>query len=262
MLLGTDIQAVLTTLSALDVAGHRAQLLDRARGHARRDPLPRRDLARCPSTASPTPACPCRGPTARRSSPSSPSRWPNALAEFVERYGVGIVGGCCGTTPDHIAAIAERVKGRPAGERPAPGPVQVSSMMTATPLAQEPRPTLVGERVELAGLAQGQGAAAGRRLRRPRAGGRGPGRGRRPRARRVRGADRARRRGRADARGRQARLADPAGADPGRLDRARGDRGRAGADPRAARSSTRSTSRPAATSSTASCRWPAPTARR
>ena len=42
MLLGTDIQAVLTTLAALDVAGDRAQLLDRARGHARRDPLPGR----------------------------------------------------------------------------------------------------------------------------------------------------------------------------------------------------------------------------
>ena len=53
----------------------RAQLLDRARGHARRDPLPRRDTARCRSTASPTPACRCRAPTARRSSPKSPSRW-------------------------------------------------------------------------------------------------------------------------------------------------------------------------------------------
>ena len=52
----------------------------------------------------------------------------------------------------------------------------------------------------------------------------------------------------------EARLADPAGADPDRLDRARGDRGRARAASPAARSSTRSTSRPAATSSTASCR--------
>ena len=30
------------------------------------------------------------------------------LGEFVDRYGVSIVGGCCGTTPDHIRAIKER----------------------------------------------------------------------------------------------------------------------------------------------------------
>ena len=45
MLLGTDIEAVLTTLEALEGRRHRPQLLDRARGHARRDPLPRRALA-------------------------------------------------------------------------------------------------------------------------------------------------------------------------------------------------------------------------
>ena len=96
----------------------RPQLLDRPGGHARRDPLPRRDLAPCRSTASPTPACRCRAPTARRSSRKSPSRWPPALGEFVERYGVGIVGGCCGTNPEHIRAIRERIGERAPGRRP------------------------------------------------------------------------------------------------------------------------------------------------
>ena len=44
MLLGTDISAALATLEALEGRRHRAQLLDRSRGHARRDPLPRRVL--------------------------------------------------------------------------------------------------------------------------------------------------------------------------------------------------------------------------
>ena len=44
MLLGTDIDAVLTTLDGARRRGDRAQLLDRPRGHARRDPLPRRAL--------------------------------------------------------------------------------------------------------------------------------------------------------------------------------------------------------------------------
>ena len=73
------------------------------------------------------------------------------LGEFVERYDVSIVGGCCGTTPDHIRALAERVAGRVPGQRPEPGPPEVSSMMTSTALAQEPAPTLVGERVNSQG---------------------------------------------------------------------------------------------------------------
>src|SRR6185312_8940283 len=83
--------------------------------------------------------------------PEQPEPLAEALREFVERYGVGIVGGCCGTTPAHIAAIAERVKGRVLAPRPAPRPPHLSSMIAATPLVQEPRPTMVGERVNSQG---------------------------------------------------------------------------------------------------------------
>ena len=242
--------------------GDRAQLLDRPRGHARRDPLPRRDSARCRCTASPTPACRSRAPTARRSSPRSPSPLASTLQEFVERYGVGIVGGCCGTTPDHIAAIVDKVGGREAGARPEPGEALVSRMMTAAPLVQEPRPTLVGERVNSQGSRKakellladdydGLVTVAEDQVD-----------GRRPRARRLRRAHRAPGRGRADARGGQARVADPARADPGRLHRARGDPGRRSSRSPAARSSTPSTSRPAATRPTRSSRSPRPTAPR
>ena len=37
----------------------------------------------------------------------------DALGDCVERYGVNIVGGCCGTTPDHIRHVAEEVLGVP-----------------------------------------------------------------------------------------------------------------------------------------------------
>lgn len=43
----------------------------------------------------------------------SPSDLADAHERFVEEFGVAIVGGCCGTTPEHIAAVAERVGGRP-----------------------------------------------------------------------------------------------------------------------------------------------------
>ncbi len=38
-----------------------------------------------------------------------------AQNQFVHEYGAGLVGGCCGTTPEHIAALAKRVRGEHPG---------------------------------------------------------------------------------------------------------------------------------------------------
>jgi 5-methyltetrahydrofolate--homocysteine methyltransferase len=150
MLLGTDIQSVLTTLTALeiDVIG-----LNCSTG-----PEDMRDAIRFLGETSPLPVhcipnagLPFQGPDGETIFPEEPEPLAATLGEFVERFGVGIVGGCCGTTPEHIAAICERVGDRVPGKRPAPGPIEVSSMMTSTPLVQEPRPTLVGERVNSQG---------------------------------------------------------------------------------------------------------------
>ena len=150
MLLGTDIQAVLTTLAALDV--------DVIGLNCSTGPEDMRDAIRFLGESSPLPVhcipnagLPLQGPDGETIFPEEPGPLAATLGEFVERYGVGIVGGCCGTTPQHIAAIRERVDGRVPGARPARGAPQVSSMMTSTPLAQEPRPTLVGERVNSQG---------------------------------------------------------------------------------------------------------------
>jgi 5-methyltetrahydrofolate--homocysteine methyltransferase len=150
MLLGTDIQAVLTTLTALDV--------DVVGLNCSTGPEDMRDAIRFLGENSPLPVhcipnagLPLQGPDGETIFPEEPVPLAATLGEFVERYGVGIVGGCCGTTPEHIAAIRERVDGKVPGPRPAPGPIEVSSMMTSTPLVQEPRPTLVGERVNSQG---------------------------------------------------------------------------------------------------------------
>src|SRR3989440_4035539 len=99
----------------------------------------------------PNAGLPIQGPNGETIFPEEPDPLASTLQEFVERYGISIVGGCCGTTPDHIRAIVERCADRTPGERPQPGPAFVSSMMTATPLVQDPRPTLVGERVNSQG---------------------------------------------------------------------------------------------------------------
>src|SRR5207302_2580344 len=151
MLLGTDIAAVLTTLAALDV-----QVLGL---NCSTGPEDMRDAIRFLGENSPVPVhcipnagLPIQGPSGETIFPEQPEPLATTLQEFVERYGVSIVGGCCGTTPEHIRALAERVTGREAKPRPhGAWPPHLSSMMTATPLEQEPRPAMVGERVNSQG---------------------------------------------------------------------------------------------------------------
>ncbi len=150
MLLGTDIQAVLAILEGLrvDVVG-----LNCSTG-----PEDMRDAIRylgenasVPVHCIPNAGLPLQGPDGETIFPEGPEQLSSVLGDYVERYGVGIVGGCCGTTPEHVAAISERVAGRVPAERPAPGPPRLASMMTAFDLAQEPAPTIVGERVNSQG---------------------------------------------------------------------------------------------------------------
>jgi 5-methyltetrahydrofolate--homocysteine methyltransferase len=150
MLLGTDISAVLATLDALEV--------DLIGLNCSTGPEDMRDAIRFLGENSPLPihcipnaGLPLQGPDGETIFPEEPGPLAEVLGEFVDRYGVSIVGGCCGTTPEHIRAIAERVKGSSPDPRPTRRPVHLSSMIAATPLVQDPRPTLVGERVNSQG---------------------------------------------------------------------------------------------------------------
>ncbi len=150
MLLGTDISAVLATLEALDV--------DAIGLNCSTGPEDMRDAIRFLSEFCPVPVhcipnagLPLQGPNGETIFPEQPGPLADALGSFVDRYGVSIIGGCCGTTPDHIRAMAERVKGNIPTPRPSPRPPHVSSMIAATPLVQDPRPTLIGERVNSQG---------------------------------------------------------------------------------------------------------------
>src|SRR5688572_8417520 len=150
MLLGTDIPALTTTLTALDIdvlglncSTGPSDMRDAIRYLGENSPLPLHCI--------PNAGIPHQGADGETIFPEEPEPLANTLGEFVERHGVGIVGGCCGTTPEHIKVLVDRVKDLKPQDRPSPGPIQVSSMITATPLAQEPAPTLVGERVNSQG---------------------------------------------------------------------------------------------------------------
>ncbi|MEO6857887.1 MAG: homocysteine S-methyltransferase family protein [Solirubrobacteraceae bacterium] len=150
MLLGTDISAVLATLEALEV--------DALGLNCSTGPEDMRDAIRfltefasVPVHCIPNAGLPLQGPNGETIFPEEPEPLAAVLGSFVERYGVSIVGGCCGTTPEHIRAITERVKSQIPEPRPQRRPPHVSSMIAATPLVQDPRPTLVGERVNSQG---------------------------------------------------------------------------------------------------------------
>ena len=150
MLLGTDIGAVLTTLEALDV--------DVIGLNCSTGPEDMRDAIRylgeaasVPVHCIPNAGLPIQGLDGETIFPEQPEPLAEVLGSFVERYGVSIVGGCCGTTPAHIEAIVERCAGRTPPARLQRRSAFISSMMTSTPLAQDPRPTLVGERVNSQG---------------------------------------------------------------------------------------------------------------
>ncbi|HEX3316412.1 MAG TPA: homocysteine S-methyltransferase family protein [Solirubrobacteraceae bacterium] len=150
MLLGTDVDSALTTLTALDVdviglncSTGPEDMRDAIRFLGENSPLPLHCI--------PNAGLPIQGPDGETIFPEEPEPLANVLGEFVERFGVSIVGGCCGTTPDHIAAIRERCGRDSVADRPAAASPRASSMIAATPLVQDPRPTLVGERVNSQG---------------------------------------------------------------------------------------------------------------
>ena len=89
--------------------------------------------------------------------PLGPRPFADALLQYIERDGVRIVGGCCGTTPEHIRLLAEGVEGlrkaqgtkhNAQPEAPKPG---VTSLYSVTEYRQDTSILIVGERMNASG---------------------------------------------------------------------------------------------------------------
>ena len=150
MLLGTDIRAVRATLEALpiDVIG-----LNCSTGPTHmRDPVRfLAESARCFIAVVPNAGLPRMGPRGETIYPETPDEMAAELRAFVSDFGVNAVGGCCGTTPAHIRAIRAACGDLPPGRRQPPEEEFVASAITALSLEQNPRPLLVGERLNAQG---------------------------------------------------------------------------------------------------------------
>src|SRR5215216_1518441 len=83
--------------------------------------------------------------------PLEPEPFANDLYEFVTKHNISIVGGCCGTTPEHLRLLIQKLDSRPHPERPDQATPQLASAMSALSMRQDPPPTLLGERCNAQG---------------------------------------------------------------------------------------------------------------
>jgi 5-methyltetrahydrofolate--homocysteine methyltransferase len=74
---------------------------------------------------------------------------PRELADyhkhFVQDYGVRIVGGCCGTSPEHLKAVVDAVSGVEPARRDVKPQAAASSAYTSVPLDLDPKPLIIAE---------------------------------------------------------------------------------------------------------------------
>jgi 5-methyltetrahydrofolate--homocysteine methyltransferase len=156
MLLGTDIASAMTTLEALhiDVLG-----LNCSTGpeHMREPVRYLSEHATRPISVIPNAGLPLNTGTGDAIYPLEPVPMAEMLGDFVREFGVRIVGGCCGTRPEHLAEIVKAVRSATsdaASKEPRRSPhrvPRVSSAMRAITIRQDPAPLLVGERVNSQG---------------------------------------------------------------------------------------------------------------
>ncbi|MGO8894281.1 MAG: methionine synthase [Streptosporangiaceae bacterium] len=149
MLLGSEIAAALTALEPLGIdmiglncatgPGEMSEHLRYLAAHAR-----------IPISCEPNAGLPVLTSDGAHY-PLTPAQLADAHDRFTSEFGLSLVGGCCGTTPEHTAALAGRMAGRPATSRkprPEPG---VASLYQHVPFRQDTAFLSIGERTNANG---------------------------------------------------------------------------------------------------------------
>ncbi|MFC5029673.1 methionine synthase [Streptomyces sp. DSM 41987] len=149
MLLGSEIGAALTALEPLGIdmiglncATGPAEMSEHLRYLARH--------ARIAVSCMPNAGLPVLGKDGAHY-PLSPEELADAHETFVGEYGLSLVGGCCGTTPEHLRQVVERVRGLDVVQRsprPEPG---AASLYQTVPFRQDASYLAIGERTNANG---------------------------------------------------------------------------------------------------------------
>ncbi|MFD6762800.1 methionine synthase [Streptomyces roseolus] len=149
MLLGSEIGAALTALEPLGIdmiglncATGPAEMSEHLRYLARHSRIP---LSVMPNAGLPVLT------SDGAHYPLSPAELADAQESFVRDYGLSLVGGCCGTTPEHLRQVVERVRDltpAPRDPRPEPG---AASLYQTVPFRQDTSYLAIGERTNANG---------------------------------------------------------------------------------------------------------------
>jgi len=83
--------------------------------------------------------------------PMEPEPFADVMMEFVNEYGVRVIGGCCGTREDHIQLLNERLQRDQPKPAQSPRAAEIASPVQAVSMVQEPPPFLIGERLNTQG---------------------------------------------------------------------------------------------------------------
>ncbi|WP_331746498.1 methionine synthase (plasmid) [Streptomyces sp. NBC_00868] len=149
MLLGSEIGAALTALEPLGIdmiglncATGPAEMSEHLRYLARN--------ARIPLSCMPNAGLPVLTSEGAHY-PLSAAELADAQETFVREYGLSLVGGCCGTTPEHLRQVVERVRGAAVtGRKPQPEP-GAASLYQTVPFRQDTSYMAIGERTNANG---------------------------------------------------------------------------------------------------------------
>ncbi|TXS51290.1 methionine synthase [Streptomyces sp. t39] len=149
MLLGSEIGAALTALEPLGIdmiglncATGPAEMSEHLRYLARH--------SRVPLSCMPNAGLPVLGKNGAHYPLTAPEL-ADAQETFVREYGLSLVGGCCGTTPEHLRQVVERVRDlTPAAREPRPEP-GAASLYQTVPFRQDTAYMAIGERTNANG---------------------------------------------------------------------------------------------------------------
>ncbi|MFI6420256.1 methionine synthase [Streptomyces sp. NPDC050842] len=149
MLLGSEIGAALTALEPLGIdmiglncATGPAEMTEHLRHLSRH--------ARIPISVMPNAGLPVLTSDGAHY-PLSPAELADAQEAFVRDYGPALVGGCCGTTPEHLREIVERVRGAAVLDRRPTPEAGASSLYSHVPFRQDTAYLAIGERTNANG---------------------------------------------------------------------------------------------------------------
>ncbi len=149
MLLGSEIGAALNALEPLEIdliglncATGPAEMSEHLRYLSK--------FANCAISVMPNAGLPILGANGAEY-PLGPKELADALETFVGDYGIGLIGGCCGTTPEHLAAVVEKMSGKPFKDRGAALDPGASSLYQYVPFRQDNTYLAIGERTNANG---------------------------------------------------------------------------------------------------------------